>query len=249
MSEAVDNGDQGKEPLKIAPPSIEPRNDPSRSARIPTIPKVPREKRVLKFVKDWGGVPTVLIAILYTFPFDAAGKFINWREQNLVDARKALSEIAALYAAATTAVANVQDPQAKSFLNSTYQARIYVALLQNRQVIDAAENRLLSSELYVLGSLYSLAGLNGIRYYNLAIQESKTEEEKVTIYREVGNALFSAGPHQNVNEARVDYVQALTPASTIPYQQAIYIQDAAELSYFELEHISIALNRGIPLKL
>jgi len=47
-------------------------------------------KKALEFIKEWGGVATVLIAILYTFPFDAASKIISWRYQSLLEARRTL---------------------------------------------------------------------------------------------------------------------------------------------------------------
>jgi tetratricopeptide (TPR) repeat protein len=235
MNQAVGNGEQGREPSAAPQPDVEPQKMSLPPANNPTVPKVSREKRILKFVKDWGGVATVLIAILYTFPFDAAGRFIHWREQSLLDARKVLSEVAALYGAGTVAAANIQDAQARSFLLGTYNIRIYNALLQDRAVIKAAENKLLPSELYMIGSLYSLMGLSdGIPYYKLAISKSKNDDEKVTIYREMGDALFRPGSYQDIAEARVDYDQALSIASKIPYQQMTYIQYAAELGQLEL---------------
>ena len=192
-------------------------------------------KKALEFIKEWGGVATVLIAILYTFPFDAAGKIINWRDQSLLDVRKTLSEVAALYAAETSAVAAVQDQQTKFFLANTYAIRIYNLLSENEAAILAARSRLLPSELYFIGSLYVLSGLpDAMTYYKSALEKSTSDAEKEAIYREIGNGLFSAGPNQNITDARAAYVQPLTISSKTPYLFVKYTFDLTELGNFEL---------------
>jgi hypothetical protein len=191
--------------------------------------------RALKFVKEWGGVATVLIAILYTFPFDAAGKFMNWREQSLLDARKALTEVAALYATQTSALAAIQDPAARSFLSGTYQIRIYNELLQNKAAINGAAKDLLSSELYMVAGLYTLSGFpDGLPYYKLALAKAPSDGERATIYRELGNALFSPGPIQNVPDARDAYVHALKISSSVSYLEPNYAWFVTELGRFEM---------------
>lgn len=217
-----------------ATPVDENRDVPGSSAKLSGA-KAPRGKRILKFIQEWGGIATVLIAILYTFPFDAAGKFINWREQNLLDARKAIFDVAALYATGTAAVASVQDAQARFFLSNTYNIRIFNILKQNEAAIEGAKNQLLSSELYMVGSLYSLSGFpEAFTFYKRALEKAKTNDERVTIYREIGSARFTAGPNQDIDEARTSYLNALKLASKVSYLQMLYDQDLAELGGFEL---------------
>jgi tetratricopeptide (TPR) repeat protein len=193
-------------------------------------------ERALDFLKEWGGVATVLIAILYTFPFDAASRFISWREHNIIEARRVLSEVSALYAEEVTNFEKIQDLQLKSFLANSYNIRIYNRLSEYKSVINKASTDLLSSELYMIGSFYTLSGLadEGIPYYQLALAKSKKDPEKAAIYRELGNALFIPGPNQNISGARDAYNNALRISSTMPYVANGYAFYVTELGGFEL---------------
>src|SRR5262245_47519534 len=149
-------------------------------------------QRLLKFIKEWGGVATILIAVLYTFPFEAISRYLSWRDQDLLQARQVLAETSALYADAISTSEKLTDPRLKEFLLNTYNIRIYNKLSANKDAIDHASNQLLFSELYALGSFYVLSGFQeeGVGYYKLALNEAKKEEDRLTIYRELGNALW-----------------------------------------------------------
>jgi hypothetical protein len=166
---------------------------------------------------------------------------LSWKEQGLLDARRALSDarkvltdVAALYAAQISAVAAVSDLQSRNFLANTYQIRIYNDLLQNQVALDAVSKDLLPSELYMLGGLYTLNGLSdGLRYYKLALDKTKSDDEKATIYRELGAALFPAGLNHDLKNARDAYVQALTISAKQSYLWAKYSFFLAELGVAE----------------
>jgi hypothetical protein len=146
------------------------------------IPEISLNKRLLGLIKEWGGVATVLIAILYTFPFDAASRFISWRDHDISEARQILSEIAALYADQTSSVEKLKDGYTKSFLQNTYAIRIYNKLYQNKDLIRRASGDLVYSELYALGSFLTLANIQdeGFFYYNLAL--NKAAKKKNYLY-------------------------------------------------------------------
>ena len=90
-------------------------------------------KKGLKIIKEWGGVATVLIAILYTFPFNVIDRFVNRNENELNSAREALTEISALQAEKIINTAKINDLDIDN-LSNTYYVRILHPKSKQRSV-------------------------------------------------------------------------------------------------------------------
>src|SRR5262245_8238394 len=98
----------------------------------------PFHKRALEFVKDWGGVATVILAVAYTFPLDAVSRYVKWKEHAVSETRSALSDTGALLADRIMNVAKVSDWKTRSFLANTYSSRIYNILVNHLEVFAQA---------------------------------------------------------------------------------------------------------------
>jgi hypothetical protein len=106
------------------------------------------DQRALKFVKEWGGVATVLIAILYTFPFDLIGKIVEWRERSVVAARAALSQEEELVANRILALKQVKDDgdfSETQFLSGSFDMRMFNTMITNRKTFVNAIEQLTPS--------------------------------------------------------------------------------------------------------
>jgi uncharacterized protein YecT (DUF1311 family) len=165
--------------------------------------------RAINTVKEWGGVATVLIAILYTFPFEIFDRVINWRSYDITESRKILAQLSELQADKTSSLDRLQDKRNGYFLGSMFDIRIYNLLVSNKNMLLKSIDRLSYSESYAVGSGYSLSGLisDGIPFYEAAIKKAKVNDDNslVTIYREFGRALFGELPGQDINRAREMY--------------------------------------------
>jgi uncharacterized protein YecT (DUF1311 family) len=165
--------------------------------------------RAINSVKEWGGVATVLIAILYTFPFEIFDRVINWSSYDITESRKILAQLSELQADKTSSLDRLQDKRNGYFLGSMFDIRIYNLLVSNKGVLLKSINKLSYSEAYALGSSYALSGLisDGIPFYEAAIRKSKLTDDPslITIYREFGRALFGELPGQDIKRAREMY--------------------------------------------
>lgn len=88
------------------------------------------DQHILSFIKDWGGVATVIIAILYTFPFDIFDRIVHRKEANLASARHALADTFSLRADKISALqkANEQSPNYQAYIdavNGAFDIRTY----------------------------------------------------------------------------------------------------------------------------
>jgi hypothetical protein len=169
--------------------------------------------RLLALVKDWGGVATVAIAILYTFPFDAFDRYIRWSDYAVVETRKAISDIATLRGEWYAAVDKATDRRVKEWIGITYNARVFNLITSNISRFSAAKNKLYHSELLLVASDLADAGLinDALPYYDLALVKATAENPTtvITIYRERGRSLFQSSAYQNKDEARRSYAKSL----------------------------------------
>jgi hypothetical protein len=207
----------------------------------------PLHKAALEFVKEWGGFATVIIAVVYTFPFDIIDRYLRWEEYSVSESRKALTDASALLADQLMNTAKVSDWQTRFLLTNTYSSRRFNILVSHLDTFAKAKNKLRYSDLYTLGSMLSITYLakEALPYYDSAIDKAKADNPLVlsTIYREKGNALFSLS--QNISdakakesyqrEARISYQEALDRLNpSVLQDQELYLMFLSELGLQEL---------------
>ncbi|MBB4229331.1 hypothetical protein [Rhizobium mongolense] len=202
----------------------------------------------LLFLKEWGGIGTLVIALLYTFPKDV-WKEITGREERarvaeenaILAVRRTLADMAALRAEKASRISQSTDPRYQNEIVGAYDIRIYNLIYTQKDEFKERWHKLRSSELYMLGSSLALIGEVGEAqfYYDKAIEAAISEKRPdniTTIYREKGNSLFMDTPYQDKENARVAYVKALTSLSgdkrsSSPY---LYVTHLSELVGFEI---------------
>jgi tetratricopeptide (TPR) repeat protein len=206
------------------------------------IAKRPFHKKALEFVKDWGGIATVSIAVAYTFPFSVIERYLSWTEYSVSETRKALTDASALIADSVMNSAKIADWQTRAFVSDTYNSRIYNILVTHLTTFESAKKKLSHSELLTLAAILSLAGLatDALPYYEAAITkatETKNTAALVNIYRGKGSALFTPGPVFDLDAARTAYQEVFNriPKTTDLQSQSTYLMFLTELAAFELK--------------
>lgn len=201
-------------------------------------------QRMLRFVKDWGGVATVVIAILYTFPFQVFDRVVNKRQHDVQTARDALSQFASLQVDRLVNISRISDPQSKELMNNMYQIRTYNIINQNKDLFLRVAGEMIFSELYSIGGSFSLNGQvsDSLPFYELSLSKTRNSsgvliEETPAVLREMGSALFSQSSSQDIRRARALYLEALKILDdrNNPPSSLIYARYLSELGYWEME--------------
>ena len=159
----------------------------------------------------------MLIAILYTFPFEIFDRVINWRTYDITESRQVLTQISELQANKVSSLDRLQDKGSSQFLGSMFDIRIYNLLISNKDILSRSIDKLSFSESYTLGDSYALAGMisAGIPFYEAALKKtSPNDVTRITIDREFGRALFGDFPGQDIKRAREVYRDAFNLLNT-----------------------------------
>lgn len=197
----------------------------------------------LSFLKEWGGIGTLIIAVFYTFPFDVFDRFVNTQqrareaEENAIESvRRSLAEMAALRAEKASRLQQSADARYQNEINGAYDIRIYNLIYTQKEQFRKYADKLRSSELYMIGGSLSLIGEVGDAqyYYDKAISTAQNEEKSrtiLTIYREKGNSLFMDTPYRDLEKGRSAYLAALNilAKEQSGYATSMYVVNLSEL--------------------
>ena len=210
--------------------------------------------RIIDYIKEWGGVATLLIAIMYTFPFEAIDRYVRWNEHAVLDSRKILSDVASLRVDQTIKTPTLTDHTSREFTVNNYKRRIFSLVSSNIKTFEAAKNQLTYSELLEIASSLAISDLipNSREFYDAAIKKARDENpiELVNIFHDEGSNLFKASPYQDLDKARDLYRQSL---QVLTYQAISYELDPvlptyliylSELAIFEMKegNLQCAIN-------
>jgi hypothetical protein len=166
------------------------------------------DQRILTFVKEWGGILTIVIAIIYTLPLQVIDRLDANREKPIAAARQALASTFTLRAEKISALqkADEQLPEYQSYVsavNAAFDLQIYNVITTNKELFNRVKDNLRPSELYSIGSAFSsfIGDLKTSQiYYDLAIKKALTEgnhEIVASTYREKSSTLFISDPDQS----------------------------------------------------
>jgi hypothetical protein len=163
----------------------------------------------MQILKEWGGAATLLIAILYTFPFDAFDRYSKWRDSDVTIARHVLAEAATISIDAAKTAAQLG---AGADISGFYSAKFWNAIYPNREALARAVPKLKSNEVAQVGSYFYQIGLSkeAVAYYDAAIEKVKQEGlPPIRMLREKGVLLFDNSPARDVARGREAYVESI----------------------------------------
>jgi tetratricopeptide (TPR) repeat protein len=169
-------------------------------------------RRALQLVKEWGAAATLMIAILYTFPFDVFDRYTKWWDKDVTVARQALSDAASIWLEQAKTTNAALDPRALDVIQRAYQTKFFNVVHVNRDALSRAAPRLYFHEVQQIASLLTMIGQasTALPFFDAAIEKAKREGiSHSNIMRDKAQALFMPGPAQDIEEARRAYVEAI----------------------------------------
>lgn len=180
----------------------------------------------------------MLIALLYTFPFDLYDRYFNWDQRNLVSARAAVAQMADLTAQRVLATAQFkEDVVTRDFLANMYNIRIFNIIETHAEAFKKSSGRLTFGELYAIGSNLSLngRGKDAIYFYEESLKKSDRAASS-TVNREMGYTLGQKGPSQDIPRARKAYLESISVLAdkSVWLDPRFYAQNVSELAIIEL---------------
>jgi hypothetical protein len=195
-------------------------------------------QRLVTALKEWGGVATLLIAILYTFPSTVLDRVTSSEEKELARARQALSEGSSMMIERLLNAPKITDVRATDMMNNLYNVKFYNLIYTNSDLLARNRGKLRSSELAIMAGLLAFSGnaKEALIYFDAAIARAKSENVPyVNILRDKAQVLMYPGPTQDLALGRKSYVDVLGFFANEKHpmaarQHALFL---AELALFE----------------
>lgn len=175
----------------------------------------PKKKGWVDHIKEWGGVATVLIAILYTFPTGVWQQYFQPEQKAADDLRSVIDQTTMILADAVKATSSAKDDQTAMQLNRFYTTRAYALMARHTRAFEKYADKLTPSELLIVGSTYGQVNMTtlSIRFLDLAMNSSRGTDKDgkvsvtdtmtyLTAARSKAATLFAPGPRQDLRAAR-----------------------------------------------
>jgi hypothetical protein len=169
-------------------------------------------QRLVTALKECGGVATLLIAILYTFPSTVLDRVTSSEEKELARARQALSEGSSMMIERLLNAPKITDVRATDMMNNLYNVKFYNLIYTNSDLLARNRGKLRSSELAIMAGLLAFSGnaKEALIYFDAAIARAKSENVPyVNILRDKAQVLMYPGPTQDLALGRKSYVDVL----------------------------------------
>jgi hypothetical protein len=125
----------------------------------------PKARTVYDKVKDWSGILTFVIAVLYTYPLGVWDRFVVTAEQQrakeIGDLRSLVLKVTEADSEYVRAMAGVTDPQSQSLITQTANARKAALLTPSLSLVENHYTELTGAEMELLGYQMNQLGDQG----------------------------------------------------------------------------------------
>jgi hypothetical protein len=198
----------------------------------------PKPKTVFERIKDWSGILTFVIAVLYTYPLGVWDRFVvtakEQKTKEIADLRSIILQLTQADAENVRAVISTSDAQAQTMLGQIANARRGALLAPNLALIEKHYSELTGGELELIGYQLNLVGDQGplvVKILESATQKmivAKNNLAAADAYRieaQLYGPYGSLGP--NVQQARTILQKAVVltltaePARSLPNAIAV----------------------------
>lgn len=151
----------------------------------------PKPKSLIDAVKDWSGVATAVIALLYTFPLGVWDKFVanekQKTEQKVDQLRGALLQLSDLEASTARSYGSIQDPQIRSYFSRAMASQRAALLFRVDPLIRDHSEGLSVPELILLGYNLGQAGQpsRSQQIYDNALRKADLEKTPAFLFADI----------------------------------------------------------------
>lgn len=157
-----------------------------------------------------GGIATLLVAVLYSFPLGVWDRFIESpdakRKMELQSVRSALDQSAILFGEYARIVGTINPQFAGDIAQRSLNTRVYLLMTRNEAIIDERRAELSTAELIVVAfNFQTMARVDrAIEYAKLAVDKAQGDAVLLAeARRHLAMFLLAPSPHRNVTEARI----------------------------------------------
>ncbi len=176
-----------------------------------------KPKRLVEHVKEWGGVATLIVAMLYTFPLGVWDRFYLTKEAREAARIETLSnltmEMANLDAEMAQGFSNIQDVSMKNFFTRSLSSKKLIIINKNLDLIEKYYDQLEPSELAMLGYSLGQAGQIGFgeRLLDEALEKLGDENAslKSDLYRLKATMTVNNIEELDINSVRKNFYAAI----------------------------------------
>lgn len=203
------------------------------------------KKSKLDSLKEWGGVATLIVALLYTFPLGVWDRFIlsaDARRASEVSALKELVvELSDVTATSASNVSQISDAETRNVYIRAMGTKQVTLLSRNRERVRGYVNELEAEEIVILA--YAFGQTSQVKYadelYDIAAGKAKLQANPSLVsdvYRLKGALAFNEPSGITISNVRENYalsVESLQSFNSDPFlhQSANSI---AEWALFEM---------------
>jgi hypothetical protein len=209
----------------------------------------PREKTILERIKDWSGVLTFIVAVLYTYPLGVWDRFVVTAEQQRIKEMDALRgtilRVTELDSETFRLIASIADVQQQTLLSQVQNARKGTMLIPEIPLIEKHYSELSGAELQLLGYQLNYLGDQGglvLRILDLASQKmikAKNNVGAADTYRtqaQLYSSYGSLGP--NLPKSRDLFQKSIQVSLQAEPTRSLGIALAVAMDWANLEALS-----------
>lgn len=176
------------------------------------------KKSKLDSLKEWGGVATLIVALLYTFPLGVWDRFIlsaEARRASEVSAlKKLVVELADVTATTASNVSQISDAETRNVYIRAMSTKQVTLLSRNRERVRNYVNELEAEEIVILA--YTFGQTSQVRYadelYNMAASKAELQANPSLVsdvYRLKGALAYSDPTGVAIGRVRENYALAV----------------------------------------
>jgi hypothetical protein len=125
----------------------------------------PKEKTILDRIKDWSGVLTFVVAVLYTYPLGVWDRFVVTAEQQKIkgvgELRATIVRVTELDSETFRVIASIADVQQQALMSQVQNARKSALLIPELPLVEKHYSELSGAELELLGYQLNYLGDQG----------------------------------------------------------------------------------------
>src|ERR1700694_1044380 len=209
----------------------------------------PKEKTILERIKDWAGVLTFVVAVLYTYPLGVWDRFVVTAEQQRIkeldSLRGTILRVTELDSETFRLIASIADAQQQALLSQVQNARKGTMLIPELPLVEKHYSELSAAELQLLGYQLNYLGDQGelvLRILDLASQKmikAKNNLGAADTYRtqaQLYSSYGSLGP--NLAKSRDLFKKAFQVSLQVEPTRSLNIALGVAMDWANLEALS-----------
>jgi hypothetical protein len=203
----------------------------------------PKPKTVMDRLKEWGGVASLTVALLYSFPLGIWDRFVvpgeRQRSEEFTQLRRVIDQVAGMLIDGGRALDGAKDPQMQDIIMRSTNTRIMLALHPNEAAFARRAGDFTAMEQVAIASYYQLVETHRMAVHFADVVVHKPDAPllmRAEAFRVKAKSLFLPSDVQSLAGGRVAFRDglALLANSRSPQELGTHFTLTSEWALFEL---------------